>query len=246
MTEFKLNPALDVEALAQEYAAHGRLQVRDMLTPETAEEIHQRLYGMDWWLTYNDGETIERLEPHELRSITRERAAQIQQTVYRNAQSQFQFLYNYYPLHTAYFSPKVPAVPLFPVYEFINSAPFLDFARNLTGLEGIRWADGQGTLYRSTHFLTGHTDEVPAEKRLAAYVLNFTKDWKIDWGGLLQFWDESGDIERAFTPTFNALNIFTIPANHSVSMVTPFAPGLRFSITGWLRGDEPPGTFPAR
>ena len=246
MTKFQLNSALDIDALSRDYAVNGRLQVRDIVAAESAEEIYKRLHSTDWWLTYNDGEQINRLPPEELRQITREKAAQIQQTVYRNAQERFQFLYNYFPLWTSYFSADYPPHPLFEIYEFINSEPFLQFARKLTGLEGIRWADGQGTLYRATHFLTGHTDEVPKEKRMAAYVLNFTKDWRTDWGGLLQFWDKNGDIDHAFVPTFNALNIFTIPANHSVSMVTPFSPGLRFSVTGWLRGDDPPGEFPAR
>ena len=72
-------------------------------------------------------------------------------------------------------------------YEFINSPRFLEFVRRLTGLDDIRWADGHATLYRAGHFLKFHTDEKPADKRRAAYVLNFTKDWGRDWGGLLQF-----------------------------------------------------------
>ena len=35
-------------------------------------------------------------------------------------------------------------------------------------------------------------------------------------------------------PTFNTLNIFRVPADHSVSMVTPFAGAVRYAITGWF------------
>ena len=244
--EFKLNPALEPDRLSRDYAEQGRMQVRDIFTEGTAEEIHKRLREVNWWLAYNEGATVHQLQPQDLQNLTRDQAAQIQAHVNTSAAKGYQFLYNYFPLFTAYFSPRVPMMPLFPVYEFINSEPFLDFARKLTGQSGIKWADGQATLYRATHFLKVHTDDVPAEKRLAAYVLNFTPQWDTDWGGLLQFWDESGDVEHAFKPTFNALNIFTIPAPHSVSMVTPYSPGLRFSITGWLRGDDPPGKIPAR
>lgn len=244
--EFKLNPALKPGVLSRKYAKNGRLQVRDIFTGETAQEIHERLNKVDYWLAYNEGKDVHQLQPHDLRALSREQAMQIQQHVYSRAASGYQYLYNYFPLFAAYFSSKMPDMPLFPVYEFINSKPFLEFARKLTGLDNIRWADGQATLYRATHFLKMHTDEAAAEKRLAAYVLNFTPQWDTDWGGLLQFWTEEGDIDQAFKPTFNALNIFTVPSRHSVSMVTPYAPGLRFSITGWLRGDDPPGIFPAR
>ena len=57
-----------------------------------------------------------------------------------------------------------------------------------------------------------------------------------DIGGLLLFDGEDGHIERGFTPSFNALNLFTVPQPHSVSRVAPFAANRRYSITGWLRG----------
>jgi len=31
-----------------------------------------------------------------------------------------------------------------------------------------------------------------------------------------------------------------VPIDHSVSQVAAYAPGSRFSITGWLRADAPP------
>ena len=244
--DFKLNPANDVGKLARQYAKSGRMQVKNIFTEETAEEIYRRLMGVDWWLTYNEGSEVHQMLPEHLRALSPQDGARIQQQIYSNARKGYQFLYNHYPLFAAYFSTKFDSMPLFPVYEFINSPPVLDFFRQLTGLPNVRWADGHATLFRATHFLKGHTDLEPKEQRLAAYVLNFTKEWDTDWGGLLQFWDKDGNVELAFKPTFNALNIFTIPADHSVSMVTPYSPGLRFSITGWLRGDEPPGSFTLR
>lgn len=243
---FELNPANDPSELAKAYAEKSRLQVRDIFTGETADEIHKALMGVDWWLTYNEGNHVHQLMPEQLQQLTRDEAIRIQNTAYANARSGYQFLYNYYPLYAAYFSSKFKDMPLFPIYEFINSPKFLDFVREMTGLEDIRWADGQATLYRATNFLKFHTDEQKTEKRRAAYVLNFTKDWDTDWGGLLQFWEGNGDIEHAFRPTFNALNIFTVPQPHSVSAVAPYAPGMRLSITGWIRADDPPRPFPAR
>jgi Rps23 Pro-64 3,4-dihydroxylase Tpa1-like proline 4-hydroxylase len=65
-------------------------------------------------------------------------------------------------------------------------------------------------------------------------VLNLTiPDWKSEWGGFLNFFDEYGNIEAGFRPMFNSLNLFLVPQRHSVSYVAPFAPVGRYAITGW-------------
>ncbi len=62
---------------------------------------------------------------------------------------------------------------------------------------------------------------------------------RAEWGGLLMFHGNDGNIEEAFTPAMGALRIFAVPALHSVSYVTPLAPEPRLSITGWLRSSAP-------
>ena len=73
------------------------------------------------------------------------------------------------------------------------------------------------------------------DRRLAADVLNLTPRWKPEWGGLLGFVDSDDHIKRAFTPSWNALNILAVPQRHFVSMVAPFGTEGRYSVTGWLR-----------
>ena len=98
----------------------------------------------------------------------------------------------------------------------------------------IARADAQATCYRPGHFLTRHDDYI--DGRLVAYVLNFTPAWNPDWGGMLLFTDERGHVEEGYVPAWNALNFLKVPQTHAVSLVAPFAGGLRYSITGWLLG----------
>ena len=87
---------------------------------------------------------------------------------------------------------------------------------------------------RAGDFLTKHNDHEPVTNRKVAYVLNFAKDWREDWGGYLQFFDGQGNIVEGFKPRFNCLNMFCIPMDHSVSYVPPFCQGQRLAITGWF------------
>jgi len=105
--------------------------------------------------------------------------------------------------------------------------------REVTGLNDIAFADAQATLYRPGDFLTTHDDKTGGHKRRAAYVLNMTPGWCPDWGGILQFFDERGNVSQGFVPAFNALNVFRVPAEHAVSQVALFG-GFRYSVTGWL------------
>ena len=238
----ELAPRPDLAALVAAYAVHRRLQIRDVLTDASAERVFDSLANRtEWGLVFNQGASVVQLSAAQLAGLDPATQQRIAAGIQDGARTGYQFVYQHYPLLTAYFSRTVPRHPLFEVFEFVNSPAFLDLGRRLTGIATIRWADAHATLYRAGHFLKYHTDETPAERRVAAYVLNFTKGWGRDWGGYLQFFDERYDVAHAYRPVFNALNIFTVPADHSVGMVASYAPGDRLSVAGWFREDEPPG-----
>ena len=111
----------------------------------------------------------------------------------------------------------------------------LALLRRIIGDDSIARVDGQATRYLGGHFLTAHDDNVTGKNRVAAYVLSLTPAWRTEWGGLLQFHDNAGDVSGAFAPCFNALHLFRVPQLHSVTYVTPFAGAPRYSVTGWLR-----------
>jgi Rps23 Pro-64 3,4-dihydroxylase Tpa1-like proline 4-hydroxylase len=67
-------------------------------------------------------------------------------------------------------------------------------------------------------------------------VFSATWGWHPDWGGLLQFYQEDGTPEDAWSPGFNTLSLFDTSYIHSVTYVTPFAQAPRLSLSGWFRG----------
>jgi Rps23 Pro-64 3,4-dihydroxylase Tpa1-like proline 4-hydroxylase len=238
---FAFNPRLDLPLLAKGYALKGRLQVRDVFTEATAEAVLAMLEReTPWGLAFNDGNRVVQLDAAQCARLSVADRQRIGAGVMEGAREGYQFIYSLFPLLQAYFDPRAPRLPLFAVFEWLNSPVFLDFARRLTGLEGIVWTDAQATMFGAGQFLKYHTDETPSQQRLAAYVINLTKGWGRDWGGFLQFFDEKYDVEEALRPVFNAINIFTVPADHSVSVVAPYVQRGRLAITGWLRGDQPP------
>lgn len=231
-----LNPALDVGVLRRQFATTGRLQITDALQAAVAERLFRCLdRDVPWTLAYIDGDRSVTLPHERLKALRPEEAAAIQSAVRSRARDNFQFMYNSYMMVEAYVQKRDPHLPLHRFLEFLNTPPFLDFIRQISGDGSIVKADAQATRYIPGHFLKRHDDSPKEEGRRLAYVLSLTKEWQADWGGLLQFLDESGAVIDTFMPRYNALNLFRVPTQHCVSYVAPHARQPRYSITGWLR-----------
>lgn len=237
-TLFALSPALDTAAIAAALKAQGRVQVQGALTADSAEAIHEVLSrGTDWGLAWAAaGQGGKHVRGAELRAMDPQVRAKFGHEAATAArQGQFAFLYAQYPMIRAYNERWQPGHPLDLLLEHLNSPAMLDFARAVSGDASIVNADAQATLYAPGHFLTQHDDLVREEGRRLAYVFNFARDWRPDYGGQLNFLDADGNTALGLLPRFNTLNLFTVPMAHCVAMVSRFAPVGRFSITGWFR-----------
>ena len=230
-----LTPTLNVAELATDYAAKKRMQVPNILTTDSAAALHQCLASqVPWGFAYFDG-TPRFYRAEEMAALSTQQRQEILNTLYSRARTGFQYAYNCYPVLNAYKEQWGQAPLLDQFLEFINSEAVLNFVRTLTGRPDIIKGDAQATRYGAGQFLKDHDDKSEEEYRVAAFVFNLTPEWHRDWGGYLQFYDEKGNIEDAFIPCYNALNIFTVPQAHSVSYIANYTPAMRYAITGWFR-----------
>lgn len=239
---FEINPSLDLSGYITDFAHHTRTQIRNVLTEETAKEIRQILAGQTpWGLAMQAGDSAgqkpQQILAHELLTQQGKRAAQelVNKAAGATAQGGFGFHFAQYSLVQAYLEKWNEGGPHDMLLEYLNTPEFLDLVRTVTGISELKKADGQATLYAPQHFLGLHMDSHVEEGWRVAYILNLGLDeWKPDWGGYLNFFDDSGDVIRGYRPRFNALNLFLVPQPHNVSYVPPFSPVGRFAITGWF------------
>lgn len=236
---FDINPKLDRRSLAAAFAQTGRVQIRDVLTEETARNLHQLVSRQtEWGLAWHAGaDGPHNVPAPELRKMPQAEQAAIQQKLQAALKGRdYGFLYAQYPMVWAYLQGWAPGGPHEAVVELINDDPLMALVRDVTNMRDLIKADAQATLYAPHHFLAMHDDSHVAEGWRVAYVLNLcAEDWRPEWGGYLNFYDDEGDIIQGFKPRFNALNLFRVPQRHAVSYVPPFAPHARFAITGWFR-----------
>ncbi len=236
----ELDPRLDSRALARHFMSGSRIHIPNLLKQGGAERLFRHLREReDWRLVFNQGENLFELDRSAQAALTDEQRGQLDAAIHQRARRDFQFRYETIRVPDGEAERAASSSLVVDFARFMSSPEMLGFLRTVTGIKGIEFADAQGTAYGPGHFLTVHDDHVAGKNRLAAYVFNLTPEWRVDWGGLLMFHGSDGHVEQAFTPRFNALNIFKVPQPHSVSYVAPYVPYRRHAITGWLRSARP-------
>ena len=235
MSSIQLATRNDLSVLAKTFQRHRRIQIPDLLTEPSANEIlHSLEQQKEWNLAWNLNGQHRDLDYAGVDAWADNEKRKLDSLIFEQAAHEFQYRYAAVPIYDIYHQNLLPGHFFNEIYEFINSSKVIELVRKVTGYSDIKFADIQATRYSKGHFLTVHDDAVEGKNRLAAYVINLTPDWKEDWGGALIFPDSKSSAEAWF-PQFNLMNLFAVPQKHAVTVVSPFTPRYRYSLTGWFR-----------
>ena len=231
-----LNPNLDIDALAREYALDERLRIENLLAPDFAERLHTACRDdvPYEFICHVDGNNVV-IPEDELRQMSRDEQDKLQKQMIDEASRGVGFFYSGYQMVRAKTNTDDPKLAfLHSMFDFVNSEEMLSFIAAISGRSDLNSADAHYTRYTPGQFLTRHKDDITTEGRRIAYVMGFSKDWHPDWGGLLHFYEDDGSGRDFWIPAFNSLSLFDVRHVHSVSYVTPFAKQQRLSLTGWF------------
>jgi SM-20-related protein len=227
-----LNPDLDFGQLRTQFVRDRRLLIRDFFKPDVAEALARAVEAIDWSLCYRDMQGDKRLSGDQLRSLDPQQRAYLIDGIVEVARREFQFSFFTESLADALRRGDTGLLARF--IRWMADEAFLSAMRRITGVEEINRVYAQATMYAPGSFLLAHDDHVDVENRRLAYVINLTRQWRPDWGGMLNFSEPDGSVSDSFFPHFNSLSLFAVPQTHFVSYVPPFAQGQRNAITGWL------------
>lgn len=231
-----INSNLVADDYSEQYLNSGSVIIRDFLTPETSEELYNFFVGggmpEDWWYSSSypgaDGAGFIRNFPENKDSIDYQRRHS------ENLFNQGQFTYHFYRTAGDHHSSCNCSECIFRI--FLNSEESLNFLSAVAKdtLKGFNTVFA--SRYSSGCFLSPHHDDSLGK---LGFVLQLTKNWKPQWGGVLHFLDDSlTKIEYSEVPTFNTLTLFHIPQGkgkwHYVSHVSPGVTSHRVAYSGWF------------
>jgi len=236
-----LNNQLNPIVLRESFQRYRKLHIAGLLELECAQRLYQEIISQPRWnfVFQTNGRHFD-LDAEGWHNLDRTNKERTYNIVHEHASKGFTYIHYLLPIYDNYINNRSLTPEVQSLFELLNGDAFLNFARTLTGHQDIGFADAQLTKMGPGHFITIHNDDIEGKNRRAAYVLNMTPNWQEDWGGYLNFYSDDGHIESGFKPAFNALNIFAVPAQHSVSVISPFALESRYVISGWLRAGKNP------
>jgi hypothetical protein len=233
---FRLNPALDADRLAAGFGRDRRVHIADFLVREDAQALYRHLESDPAWrVVIRHG---DRRYEFARADFTEKQRDSLNRMVHRANPGGIHYCFESIDVPNGERERAADPTMLNRFAEFLSSPPVMSLMKKITGLGDVTFADAQATAYGPGDFLSLHNDDERVEKRRAAYSFNLCPSWNVDWGGLLLFLGADGHVDRAYTPAFNALNLFAVPQRHSVSLVAPFAEARRYSVSGWFRAGE--------
>lgn len=242
MLPLRLNPDLDIERLAREYADRKCVQIRNFVDEASAARLEAVIPTLPWRLILQDDSKQNLyLTREEFAAKPPEEQRRLMVGMQRRAAEGVGHLYLVYPMINAALFGWDAGHAIHELTEFLNSKPVIEFARAISGKPGITKLDAHASCFLPGHYLNSHVDDGEINERQVAYTIGFTRGWKPDWGGMLLVWDEHGDVRFGRCPSFNTMTVFDGRIPHSVSAIAPFAPKARYTVAGWFRDDPPAG-----
>ena len=229
--------ATELPALRAELLELGRIRICPAIAPAAAAALQAELTASpDWVRTLRQGGIERELDAPALAALAPAHLRAVEQLAVQGDDAVFRFLHDAIRISPVSAERQARGWLLDACAEAFNAPAALDLIGELTG-EEVRSFRGDATRYLPGHFLTTHNDGRKHGKRVLAVVLNLSQ-WHIDWGGLMLFHGAYGAAHCAWTPAFNTLNLFSVPQDHSVTMVTQLARAPRLTVSGWFYADQ--------
>ncbi len=221
---------IDQKSLTEEFATKGYVRIDNFLSNADAEQLADYYQNTVEFTNafFTDNHNREATDK-QIGALPVEERRRLFRAIQQNAAQGVGFLYGRKKVETT--DQDLTGQLL----SAMNAENIVSIISQITNKPELKYADGQATRYRVGDFLTRHIDNLAGETRQIAYVVGLTKQWHPDWGGLLQFFEPTGEPTNSLSPTFNSLTLFDVNKVHSVTSVASFAPQQRFSLTGWYR-----------
>ena len=250
----RLNPNNDPTQYTKELQETGSVTIDNFLTEESANFLYryfsQEMNDTEWWsASYPTGfakDADTRNLPENQEKILDEKQRAI------NAYIRGDFAYHFYRTFDNHVTECECTECKFRAW--LLSPEMIKFFHEVSGETYTSYNATFASKYSDGCFLAPHTDQWKGD---IGFVLQLTKNWWPQWGGLLHFLDETTKmnsfndtilkvahkqpkvVAETRVPQFNSLTLFYLPEQsgrwHYVSHVNPGVKQSRIAYSGWFK-----------
>ncbi len=218
--------------LKKTFKDKGRVHIPDALTQKNADNIFGALTrNIPWGINYTEENEAKTIPRDRAMSMTERRTREVTARILQQAvKGDFQYAYFSCPMTANGLGTLPDDHFIHRLAAFIASDTFIDPIRLITGLKSLSVLEAEATSFKAHGFVMPRRFD---DGRIG-FSLSFTKNWRPDFGGYLEFIDEWDNITEAYAPHFNSLSLFRTSQKHAIGYVTPYAPYVRLAVSGWL------------
>tara|TARA_A100001015_G_scaffold260701_1_gene305650 strand:+ start:1785 stop:2480 length:696 start_codon:yes stop_codon:yes gene_type:complete len=223
-TFFNLN---NTEHYKSKFIISKKVQIKDILIDKVADLLFKQAIIEKNWILATGFDNMK-FEKRISKQFEKANSIQI-----KKIQDKFKNNHFSYIFHRTMNNQK-PSFLEYTLRKNMASNEFIDYLNKITNLGLSKLNTLFLSKYKGGNFLSPHSDQGNGK---LAFVLNLTKNWKPQYGGILHFMnEEKTEIIESYIPLFNNLMLFEVPEGgipHFVSHVVPYIKQDRYSITGW-------------
>jgi len=204
------------------------IQIKNILNTDFAEEIYKYIFLHKNWNLSSGFDKFKFMKPLQKQF---DKANELQ---VKNINDKFKNDSFTYIFHRTMNNTK-PDYLEYLIRKQLSSPEFIHMIKQITNIEVSSLSTLFLSKYKPGHFLSPHSDKGNGK---IAFVLNLSKFWKPQYGGILHFLDEERkNIIDSYVPDFNNIILFEVPEDHDrphfVSHIVPNIKHSRYAITGW-------------
>lgn len=209
------------------FEKNKKVQIKNIFTDKIADFLFKQALTEKNWVLATGFDAIK-FEKKVNKQFEKANSNQI-----KKVQDKFKNDHFSYIFHRSMNNQK-PSFLEYALRKNMASEEFIGYLNKITNLNLKKLNTLFLSKYKGGNFLSPHSDKGNGK---LAFVLNLTKNWKPQYGGILHFMnEEKTEIIESYIPLFNNLMLFEVPEvgiPHFVSHVVPYIKQERYSITGW-------------
>lgn len=223
-----LNPYVDVVKSRRQYRDFNWSRLEDIFNASFAEKVIQDLVRNTEFenVFFIDGEQFAMTDA-QLAGLPESNRNQLVKQIHDSASNGEGYLYS---KRTVINDSSANACS--EVLKWLNSDETIELVTDITGLSDLSYALCDGVRFSKGQFLTDKANRITSKFEKIGFMLDFTPDWNINWGGLLHLHSVYEDSGVTFTPVFNNMILFDASFDYSVTYLANYIKYNRYSLMG--------------
>lgn len=230
MTAWKMGKT-DTKKAAKALGKQGFVELREFFAADDVKGFRNMESRLPpWSITFRDNNATITLTGIQRQSMTDRRWRDKQGKAFELTRLEHQFYHLTRPLLDQEAQDGFPDDPFPQLADTLGTSEFAELISEIAGEPSLKLLSADALLLGFNNFRSRmrYSENGPSAHHFV--FIELTQEWKPDWGGLLQFYTDEGDVSGGLVPRFNSLVVIRSDKDFGISFIPSFVYAQHYSI----------------